>query len=150
MRPSLYIRLVIFWAAWAVTAAPNNGKCFDSDQVQSGDYVPCDPKAEVSSCCVLGDICLSNGLCRATRPGVLTPYFTGLCTDYLWNAPSTCLEICNHNTTRQVAFHDAILSERIIPYSFDRENALLIFDLHLVCRTLKISLLGYTLITRHE
>lgn len=73
--------------------------------------------------------------------------------------PASALTICGMllrhvlrfaiNTTRQVAFNDAILSERIIPYSFDRENALLIFDL-LVCHTLKTSFVGYTLITRYE
>ena len=150
MRPSLDIQLVIFCAAWVVTAAPNNGKCFNSDQVQNGNYAPCDPKAEVSSCCLFGDSCLSNGLCKSSRQSGLELFYTGFCTDYFWNTPSTCPEVCDHNKTRQVAFHDAVLSERIIPYSFNRENALLIFNLLLVCRTLKTPFVGYTLIIRYE
>lgn len=113
MHPSLLVSLVVILAAWHVTAVPNNGKCYNADQIQDGGSLPCDPEAEVSFCCAFGNICLSNGLCEPS--GNLsqydTPYFTSLCTDYSWNSPSTCLEICNNSKDRQVVFYDVVLLE---------------------------------------
>ena len=107
MQSPLFISLIVFLTARVVKAAPNNGKCYNANQIQVGSALPCDPEAEVSSCCYFGYICLSNGLCEPN--GNLsqydTPYFTSFCTDYSWNSPSTCLEICNNNKTRQVVLY---------------------------------------------
>lgn len=118
MNSSLLISLVLFLATWFVTAAPNNGICYNTDQIQDGGYLPCDPEAEVSFCCKPGDICLSKGLCEPSvnTSSYDTPYFTSLCTDYSWNSPSTCLEICNNNPSRQVISYDVVLLKRVIQY----------------------------------
>ena len=111
MHPLLFVSRTVFLVAGVVTAGPNRGKCYNTDQVQVGNSLPCNPEAEVSFCCAFGDICLSNGLCEPS--GNLsqydTPYFTSTCTDYSWNSPSDCPEICNNNKTRQVKFSDVAL-----------------------------------------
>ena len=102
MHSLCLISLVVFLPAWIVTAAPNNGICYNANGVQDGISLPCDPKAAVSSCCHFGDICYSNGLCVSSgnQSQYYTAYFTGQCTDYTWNSPSTCLEICNNDKSR--------------------------------------------------
>lgn len=102
MHSSCLVSLIVFLPAWIVTAAPNNGICYNTNGVQDGSSLPCDPKAAVSFCCQFGDMCLSNGLCEPSgnQSQYYTPYFTGLCTDYTWNSPPTCLEICNNNKYR--------------------------------------------------
>ena len=124
MHSSLLISLVIFPAAWVVTAASNNGKCYNVDQIQDGGHLPCDPEAEVSFCCAFGNICLSNGLCEpgSNLSQYITPYFTSLCTDYSWSSPSTCPEIRNNNKTRQVDCYD------VVPVSW-KGNTNLLFSL---------------------
>lgn len=102
MPSFLLISLTVFLTAWSATAAVNNGKCYHGNQIQDGTNVPCDPKAEVSSCCTPGFICLSNGLCEPSVNGsqYLTPYFSSTCTDYSWNSPSVCVGMCENNKTR--------------------------------------------------
>ena len=96
----LFVFLVlIFMATWVVTNALNNGTCYNTNYIQDVEYSPCIPDAEVSSCCVVGDICLSNGLCESGNSSGMTPYSTGLCTEYYWDSPATCFEMCDHNKT---------------------------------------------------
>ena len=142
MHPSLILSLIIFRTAWVTTAAPNSGKCYNTDQVQDGSYFPCDPEAEVSFCCQSGRICLSNGLCEPSSnvSSYDTPYFTALCTDYSWKSPSTCLEICDNNKTGQVIFYDVVLLGRIVP-TFGREQAMLTLIPLLVCIVSKTPLM---------
>lgn len=83
----------------------DGGICYDSNRVQDPNFLPCDSEAETSFCCAGDGICLSNGLCKPVVDQSYTPYYTSECTDYAWNAPSTCPEICN-NKTRQVELHD--------------------------------------------
>lgn len=101
MPSFLLISLTVFLIAWSATAAVNNGKCYFANQIQSGN-MPCDPKAEVSSCCTPGFICLSNGLCEPSvnQSQYVTPYFSSTCTDYTWNSPSVCVGMCENNKTR--------------------------------------------------
>lgn len=130
MHLSFLILLVVFQTAWVVTAAPNNGICYNIDQVQavSSAGAPCDSEAEVSVCCEVGSICLSNGLCETINQTQQSSFFTGDCTDSSWNS-STCPKICNNNRTRQVTFYDIALLKRIIQFNFDREMAFLTFNL---------------------
>jgi hypothetical protein len=48
----------------------NSSVCFFPDTITRGnyfggmyEYVPCNPSAPNSACCVLGDTCVGNGLC---------------------------------------------------------------------------------------
>ena len=102
MPSFLLISLTVFLTAWSATAAVNNGKCYHGNQIQDGTNSPCDPEAEVSSCCHLGFICLSNGLCEPSvnASQYVTPYFSSTCTDYSWNSPSVCVGMCENNKTR--------------------------------------------------
>ena len=117
---SLFITsMTVYWTFVAVTAAPNGGACYDSDGIQNNDSFPCDSEAETTFCCAAGYICLSNGLCQpaSNLSAYITPYFTSDCTDYSWNSPSACPEICNNNKTRQVELCSTIVClivERIL------------------------------------
>ena len=134
MFSSLLIWLAAFWEALIITAAPNDGKCYNPNRDQGVDFLPCYPEAEVSPCCLQGDSCLSNGLCQSSANGTLTPYFTGQCTDFTWSSPSVCPEICNNNKTRQVCSHDAKLSGYMtqLTYTLQR-NANFKFPLSMPC-----------------
>ena len=136
MNSSLLVLLVVFWTASFVTAASNNGICYNKNRVQEPTRLACNPEAEVSSCCPSGDICLSNGICQNSTSNI-TPYWTGTCTDYMWNSPSACPEICNNANIRQVASLPDVLSECIIQHMFHLQRARLIFKLTLVCCTSK-------------
>lgn len=105
MHPSFLVLLVVFRTAWVVTAAPNDGMCYNEDQVQaiSSAGAPCDSEAEVSICCGFGSICLSNGLCETINSTQQSSFFTDDCTDNSWKS-STCPKICNNNRIRQVKF----------------------------------------------
>ena len=118
MNSSLLVLLVVFWTASFVTAAPNSGICYNKNKIQDPTQRACNPDAEVSSCCQSGSICFSNGLCQIDAKGI-TPYWTGTCTDYTWNSPSACPEVCNNDNIRQVASHHDVLSECIIQHMFD-------------------------------
>ncbi len=112
MRSLLFVSLILYLTAWVVKAAPNNGICYNADQIQVDSWLPCDPEADVSSCCGFSTICLSNGLCEPSgnQSQNTTPYlFTSLCTDYSWDSPSTCPKICNNNKTRHVVFYVILL-----------------------------------------
>lgn len=133
MYLSILISLTVFRTTWVVTAAPNDGICYDIDGDQTtGPFdLVCDSEAEVSFCCSPNMTCFSNGLCGANLtqfPEDLTPYYTSKCTDSSWNS-SACPKICNNNETRQVTFYNVVLLKRI-----DRR---LIFDALLVYHTLK-------------
>ena len=117
MNSLLLVLLVVFGTASFVTAALNNGICYNINRIQEPSYLVCNPEAEVSSCCSSGATCLSNGLCEFSNITVST-YWTGTCTDYLWNSPSTCPEICNNDKIRQVASHHDVLLEGIIQHIF--------------------------------
>lgn len=68
--------------------------CFYPDGSRNDGLFACDPKAAVSACCRLGDVCVSNGFC----------FFAGLnalvrrgCTDSSFNStscPRACLGRC--------------------------------------------------------
>ena len=113
MNSSLLVLLLVFWTASFVTAAPNNGICYNKNMVQDPSQIACNPEAEASLCCSSDCFCLSNGLCQSKTPTQV--YWTGTCTDYLWNSPSECPEVCNNDKTRQVASYYDVLLERIIP-----------------------------------
>ena len=105
MHLSFFSVVGFFWTAWSftVTAATNDGTCYDVDggSTSSSFNTPCDLDAESSLCCSFGNACLSNGLCgvnQTQHPGDLTPFYTGRCTERLWNS-SVCPRICNNDRT---------------------------------------------------
>ncbi|KAF2648328.1 hypothetical protein K491DRAFT_784133 [Lophiostoma macrostomum CBS 122681] len=62
----------------------------------SGDLTndqPCNPDADVSQCCALGDFCTSNHLClppnflNSTGGSTVSLYIRGTCTDDSWQSP---------------------------------------------------------------
>ena len=61
--------------------------------------LPCNPQAEVSTCCGFTETCYSNGLC-APGPGLPNwgpnPYYTGYCTDRSWSNGTACPSVCNN------------------------------------------------------
>ena len=105
----LYLSLLIYFGTtWVVTAASNNGICYDIDEVQTSNLA-CDPQAEVSVCCGVGFTCLSNGLCETyNQTDSWTGFWTGGCTDVTWNS-SACLKICNNDKYRQAKLHNVVL-----------------------------------------
>lgn len=100
--PSSPLFLLVLWSIPFATASPNSGICYDSYRIQDPNTLVCDSEAEVSSCCSLNSVCLSNGLCATPVTNTsrfYEPYYKGDCTDYLWNSPLTCPAICNNNKT---------------------------------------------------
>ncbi|OBT52746.1 hypothetical protein VE04_08061 [Pseudogymnoascus sp. 24MN13] len=75
--------------------------CYDVTGLQSEVFFPCEPDAEVSSCCYAGDICFSNGLCspsaatKAKHPTdfYVTPFFWNACSDPTFQDPK-CFSRC--------------------------------------------------------
>ncbi|KFZ06383.1 hypothetical protein V501_07462 [Pseudogymnoascus sp. VKM F-4519 (FW-2642)] len=75
--------------------------CYDVTGLQSEVFFPCEPDAEVSSCCYAGDICFSNGLCspsaatKAEHPKdfYVTPFFWNACSDPTFQDPK-CFSGC--------------------------------------------------------
>ncbi|KFZ07987.1 hypothetical protein V502_09629 [Pseudogymnoascus sp. VKM F-4520 (FW-2644)] len=75
--------------------------CYDTTGLQSEKYYPCEPDAEVSSCCSPGDICFSNGLCapspasKASHPKdfYVTPFYWNSCSDPTYKDPK-CFSAC--------------------------------------------------------
>ena len=74
-------------------------KCYDSIGGLDERYTPCNLFNGDSHCCRPGFTCLSNGLCAPNpRPGqrhYLTPYYTSLCTNDIWDS-DMCPRICNN------------------------------------------------------
>ena len=143
MHSPLVASMTVFWTIWTATAASNGGICFDSNHVQDTTSFPCDSEAETSFCCAGNDICLSNGLCKPVVDQGYTPYYTSDCTDYSWNAPSTCLEICNNNKTRQVELHD-------IQHLIDHEERTLTCHPVLVCHIGRTPFCGHHQLTMNR
>ncbi|KAL2153526.1 hypothetical protein VTH82DRAFT_4681 [Thermothelomyces myriococcoides] len=59
---------------------------------------PCQDDSTHATCCEKGYACLSNGICKATgeelqKPGVMTEYVRGSCTDRTWRS-SSCPLFC--------------------------------------------------------
>ncbi|OBT71491.1 hypothetical protein VF21_09275 [Pseudogymnoascus sp. 05NY08] len=75
--------------------------CYDVTGLQSEAFFPCEPDAEVSSCCYPDDICFSNGLCspspanKAKHPKdfYVTPFFWNACSDPTFQDPK-CFSGC--------------------------------------------------------
>ena len=64
--------------------------CYSPSSRVRPHYGACDPRANsISLCCGIGDICLTNGLCR-TRSGM---YYSGGCTDSTYEA-AICPNFC--------------------------------------------------------
>lgn len=74
----------------------NNGSLYSNT---AATYVPCDPTAVESgghsSCCAIGDLCMSNGLCMeaSNEPKGLNHYWRNGCTDKTWKDPA-CPNFC--------------------------------------------------------
>lgn len=112
--PLAYVTVV---AVYYLRRVICDDQCFNIGQVQVGidstgaDYLPCEPAASTSSCCPLGWICLSNGLCEplpgnTTQNLGLTSLYTGFCTDPLWRNETICPKVCNNNVTRMCPLGD--------------------------------------------
>lgn len=106
------VTLITLIAVYFVPRVSSGDQCFNIGQVQVGidsvgaDYLPCQPSASSSSCCPLGWICLSNGLCEplpgnSTQNHGLTSLYTGFCTDPSWKNETVCPRVCNNNVTRK-------------------------------------------------
>jgi len=82
--------LLAILIASPVSAMPST--CYLPDGSVSQDYpsVPCDPSTAISSCCVPGDYCLSNGLCLKSSVNNLLA--VSGCTDRNWVEP--CNKYC--------------------------------------------------------
>ncbi|PVH99947.1 hypothetical protein DM02DRAFT_672331 [Periconia macrospinosa] len=73
-------------------------------QRNSINYIPCNVTAleenKHTSCCAVGDLCLTNGLCRSQddEKHQGNQYFRVGCTDKSWNDPA-CADVCEGKET---------------------------------------------------
>lgn len=70
----------------AVAAALEFKDCFGADGTPASDNVPCDPTANVSSCCGPTWVCATNLYCRSRNDPAAN--FVGTCTDRTWKDPA--------------------------------------------------------------
>lgn len=70
----------------AVAAALELKDCFSADGAPAPDNVPCDPTANVSSCCGPTWVCATNLYCRSRNDPAAN--FVGTCTDRTWKDPA--------------------------------------------------------------
>ncbi|KAH8602360.1 hypothetical protein B0O99DRAFT_680489 [Bisporella sp. PMI_857] len=90
------------FTTFAIFSSSINGitaqTCFGHDGNQATTSFVCQPDAEVSSCCMPGDICYSNGLCKPTIKEkvdtALTAFFNFGCTDPTFNSTSCMSQNC--------------------------------------------------------
>ena len=104
-RQALLLLLFLFGLANAASQCyhPNGNPSTEVDTWQV-----CDPDAEHSACCAVGDECLTNGLCRnAASPANKNDYWRDLCTDPTWESDA-CPKFCYNETTSKSP--DAALS----------------------------------------
>ncbi|KAF2803423.1 uncharacterized protein BDZ99DRAFT_468373 [Mytilinidion resinicola] len=79
--------------------ATNSSVCYFPNHVTNGDdisnikFVPCDPAASVSACCVAGESCTGSGLCYSDSGAV----YRGGCTDRNWG--DACPQYCSEDGT---------------------------------------------------
>ena len=81
-----------------MATSSSNKTCYGSNEAVAIDSIPCNPQAEVSTCCRFTNTCYSNSLC-GPGPGLpngKTPYYTGECTDRSWPNSTACPSICNN------------------------------------------------------
>lgn len=73
--------------------------CYGTPGKEEKGDLPCNPFADVSTCCGKGWACLGNGLCRSTTIPALNILagidFIGSCTDSSWGSEK-CLKSCEN------------------------------------------------------
>ncbi|KAF2452578.1 hypothetical protein BDY21DRAFT_367724 [Lineolata rhizophorae] len=74
----------------------------DGSTSDTTDWFVCNSTADHSHCCVLGDECLTNGLCKGSLEGNINRYWRESCTDPAWRS-SACPSFCNTNDTHSDA-----------------------------------------------
>lgn len=75
-----------------VASTMSSPTCYFPDGVVDVESIACDPSAPVSSCCLPGDNCMSNGLCNNGGTD-LTSIVRNSCTDSSW-ASLSCPQYC--------------------------------------------------------
>ncbi|KAF2115078.1 hypothetical protein BDV96DRAFT_600213 [Lophiotrema nucula] len=99
---SLVAVLFSAFTFYAVAFAASNSTCYYPAGLENRG-IPCNPDAEVSSCCGPGFVCLSNGLCTPGKDDKKTyryKYYRSGCTDPTWNStdcPQYCLDVLTTN-----------------------------------------------------
>ena len=76
---------IILWFALIPTCFSQLKACYQAtDGELAGDF-PCNPDANVSSCCASGNICSSNLYCISAGN---QQNYVGTCTDKTWSSPA--------------------------------------------------------------
>src|ERR1700761_6331971 len=60
---AVYLSVMMVGALAGSTCYQLDGTPYSKIRPDDGDWVPCDPSAQVSTCCSDKDYCMGNGLC---------------------------------------------------------------------------------------
>ena len=105
----MYIFVIVLWYLLIHTCYSQLKACYQAvDEELAGDF-PCDPDADVSSCCASGNICSSNLYCVSASNG---QRYVGTCTDKTWSSPA-----CPFNLSLSLLLNLSCLSK--VPNSTD-------------------------------
>ncbi|RDW86626.1 uncharacterized protein DSM5745_03268 [Aspergillus mulundensis] len=89
IRSSSTFKSLIVIASIIATALAET-QCTWPDGSEAKGYAPCDPNAEKSACCLVGEICLTSGLCY----GKVGLNYRGACMGE-WDDVNICPDACN-------------------------------------------------------
>ncbi|KAM0803628.1 hypothetical protein BDR22DRAFT_42108 [Usnea florida] len=81
---------IVLWTALIPTCFSQLKACYQAtDGELAGDF-PCNPDANVSSCCASGNVCSTNLYCIAASN---QQKYVGTCTDKTWTSPACPLNL---------------------------------------------------------
>lgn len=92
----MYTFSIILWSVLIHICHGQLKACYQAvNEELAGDF-PCDPDANVSSCCASGNICSSNLYCVSASNH---QEYVGTCTDKTWSSPA-----CPFNLSASLLF----------------------------------------------
>lgn len=81
----MYTLPVIVWSVLIHSCFCQLKACYEAVDEELADNFPCDPNANVSSCCASGNVCSSNLYCVSASN---QQKYVGTCTDKTWSSPA--------------------------------------------------------------
>ena len=86
---------ILFVFDYSITLA-NAATCYwpNGEAKSLTGTVSCNSTGQYSACCMAGDECTTNGLCKAPSDGNINWYWRQTCTDPTWQSDA-CPKYCN-------------------------------------------------------
>lgn len=97
------LRLISFLLVLIAVASSTDLKCYTPGKQENTGLLPCSPSSNTTACCSPGDICYSNGVCKAppdNKQGVAGQLFINGCTDPDWAETDLCRSECANRKSK--------------------------------------------------